>query len=93
MDFCTRDHYYNGQPSRFTNEDVIQLSVYKQAFRFLREEYGDLLLPEYGRVPPFTIISNLMLQDGLPLEELEPICLQLLIQSVKSGLTNNSIPL
>lgn len=68
--------------------------LYQQAFRFLREEYGDLLLPEYGRVPHFTIISNLVLQDGLPIEESESICLQQMIQCVKSRSTNfNSIPL
>ncbi len=86
----------NSNFSKIFSEDRFRLvtPLYQQAFRFLREEYGDLLLPEYGRVPHFTIISNLVLQDGLPIEESEPICLQQMIQCVKSRSTNfNSIPL
>ena len=38
--FYTKELNYNSQPSIFTSEDVIQLPLYQQAFRWFREEYG-----------------------------------------------------
>ena len=37
--FYTRELNYNGQPSTFSSEDVIQLPLYQQAFRWFREMY------------------------------------------------------
>lgn len=31
---------YNGYPSNFSNENVIQIPLYAQAFSWLREKYG-----------------------------------------------------
>jgi hypothetical protein len=38
--FYTRELNYNGQPSIFSSEDVIQLPTISQAFRWFREKYG-----------------------------------------------------
>ncbi len=37
--FYTRELNYNGQPSIFSSEDVIQLPTFSQAFRCFREKY------------------------------------------------------
>ena len=38
--FYTRELNYNGQPSIFSSEDVIQLPTFSQAFRWFREKYN-----------------------------------------------------
>jgi len=38
--FYTKELNYNSQPSIFTSEDVIQLPLYQQAFRWFREKYN-----------------------------------------------------
>ena len=38
--FYTRELNYNGQPSIFSSEDVIQLPTFSQAFRWFREVYN-----------------------------------------------------
>ena len=35
-----RDFCYNGQPSDFRSDDVIQIPTYEQAFDFFRTRYG-----------------------------------------------------
>jgi len=37
--FYTRELNYNGQPSIFSSEDVIQLPTFSQAFTWFREKY------------------------------------------------------
>jgi hypothetical protein len=37
--FYTKELNYNGQPSTFSSEDVIQLPLYQQVFRWFREKY------------------------------------------------------
>jgi hypothetical protein len=37
--FYTRELNYNGQPSIFSSEDVIQLPTFSQAFRWFRKMY------------------------------------------------------
>jgi uncharacterized protein (DUF2461 family) len=37
--FRTKDFYYNGQPSKFSSEDVIRLPLYQQVFTWFREKY------------------------------------------------------
>jgi hypothetical protein len=44
--FRTKDFYYNGQPSKFSSEDVIQLPLYQQVFTWFREKYGIYGSPE-----------------------------------------------
>ena len=36
----THEVNFNGQPSKFTSEDVIQLPTFSQAFRWFREKYS-----------------------------------------------------
>ena len=38
--FRTKDFYYNGQPSKFSSEDVIQLPLYQQVFKWFREQFN-----------------------------------------------------
>jgi hypothetical protein len=40
--FYTKELNYNSQPSIFTSEDVIQLPLYQQAFRWFREKYPNI---------------------------------------------------
>jgi len=37
--FFTNELNFNGQPSTFSSEDVIQLPTFSQAFRWFREKY------------------------------------------------------
>jgi hypothetical protein len=38
--FYTNELNFNGQPSTFSSEDVIQLPTFSQAFRWFREKYN-----------------------------------------------------
>jgi hypothetical protein len=38
--FYTRELNYNGQPSIFSSEDVIQLPTFSQAFRWFRDKHN-----------------------------------------------------
>ena len=38
--FLTNEVNFNGQPSKFSSEDVIQLPSFSQAFGFIREKYS-----------------------------------------------------
>jgi len=37
--FYTNELNFNGQPSTFSSEDIIQLPTFSQAFRWFREKY------------------------------------------------------
>jgi len=66
-------------------EGVISAPTWQSAFRWFIEKYGLLLQYDCGKVPHFTIIQNLMLEDGLmTYEEAELSCLEKLIEIVES---------
>jgi hypothetical protein len=71
-----------------TSKDIglcIVAPLYKQAFRWFRERYSILLYKDYGKVPHFTIIQNLMFENPIiTYEEAELACLKKLIEIVKN---------
>jgi hypothetical protein len=59
--------------------------LYQQAFRWFREKYSILLYKDYGKVPHFTIIQNLIFENpDITYEEAELACLKKLIEIVKN---------
>lgn len=65
--------------------DSCTAPLYQQAFRWFREKYDSFLLNDYGRLPHFTIIQNLMLENqNMTYEEAELACLKKLIEIVKN---------
>jgi hypothetical protein len=85
--FYTRELNYNGQPSIFSSEDVIQLPTFSQAFRWFREKYKfDLTIQHnkkyvaivYSSVKTFSIDEY----ETYEIAELE--CLKKLIELVKN---------
>ena len=68
-----------------SERNIVKAPLYQQAFRFFKENYGFLLHYDYGKVPHFTIIQKLMLEDGLiTYEKAELACLEKLIEIVES---------
>jgi hypothetical protein len=58
--------------------------LYQQAFRWFRKKYSILLYKDYGKVPHFTIIQNLIFENpDITYEEAELACLNKLIELVK----------
>jgi hypothetical protein len=95
--FYTNELNFNGQPSTFSSEDVIQLPTFSQAFRWFREKYGLYGIPQEYTLDNFSyqIKSNregaitLKVYGGYPLnyityEEAELACLDKLIEIVES---------
>ena len=59
--------------------------LWQEAFRWFRERYSILLYKDYGKVPHFTIIQNLMFENhSITYEEAELECLKKLIEIVKN---------
>jgi hypothetical protein len=92
--FYTKELNYNSQPSIFTSEDVIQLPLYQQAFRWFREKYKifSCIMTEYsygGNISAYHINglhqSNISKGDFYTYEEAELACLIKLIEIVKNN--------
>lgn len=84
----THEVNFNGQPSKFTSEDVIQLPTFSQAFRWFREKYDF-----YVVIKPFNsefscIIWTSKAQNHIGIfktyEEAELACLLRLIEIVET---------
>jgi len=81
--FYTNELNFNGQPSTFSSEDVIQLPLFQQAFRWFREKYG---IVGYCYIPNETgywghSFENKSKYDTY--EEAELACLEKLIEIIE----------
>ncbi len=96
--FYTNDFYYNGIPSTFTSEHVIQLPTFSQAFGWFREKYelypyietaifvDDNSIVKYDYVILVDDNSPTEVYNNLPCDEFEDAeleCLKKLIEIVK----------
>lgn len=90
--FYTNEMNYNGKPSTFQSDDVIQLPSYSQAFRWFRENYGlDYEITNAGRkgeynafVQDYVYGNNRNSPSVFSYEEAELACLVKLIEIVKN---------
>jgi len=85
IDEYTHEFYigYKESDNVFTYE--VGAPLYQQAFRWFRERYSILLYKDYGKVPHFTIIQNLIFENpDITYEEAELACLKRLIEIVKN---------
>lgn len=73
--FYTNELNYNGQPSTFSSEDVIQLPTFSQAFRWFREKH---------RQPHIWMMDDLLDTGNYSYEEAEIFCLEKLLKIVES---------
>jgi hypothetical protein len=93
--FYTRELNYNGQPSIFSSEDVIQLPTFSQAFRWFREKYGYYYEIFVDDDKTFGFMISYFIEIGradkpiqrmyTTYEEAELECLKKLIEIVKGG--------
>ena len=88
--FHTNELNFNGQPSTFSSEDVIQLPTFTQAFRWFRERYNIIHKISNVHHPYIDKIQySYNLDDSFPktlfntYEEAELACLIKLIETVK----------
>jgi hypothetical protein len=94
--FYTRELNYNGHPSTFTSEDIVQLPLYQQVFRWFREKhklyhtinmFGDWDKPQYSYLVSGRTMNNpahmWYFEDKDSHEEAELACLIKLIEIVK----------
>ena len=85
--FYTHELNFNGQPSTFSSEDVIQLPTFSQAFRWFREKYNlDSHIYKSGYYGYSFDIDGEKFNnnDGWSYEEAELACLKKLIEIVKN---------
>ena len=57
------ENLFHRQKNFFENKKLFTISVptYSQTFKWFNQKYKDLLLKNYGKIPHFTIIQNLII--------------------------------
>jgi hypothetical protein len=85
----TNNFNYNSSPSTFTSQDVIQLPLYKQAFRWFRKKhklFGQVNICTYFICDISNEFKTINQYDKLTstYEEAELACLKKLIEIVKT---------
>ena len=83
-----RENLFHRQKDFFENKKLFTISIptYSQTFKWFNKEYKDLLLKDYGKIPHFTIIQNLIIDLNCELEESESFCVDKLIDIVEKSL-------
>jgi hypothetical protein len=85
--FYTRELNYNGQPSIFSSEDVIQLPTFSQAFRWFREKHKFDLTIQHNKkyvAIVYSSVKNFSIDEYETYEIAELECLKKLIELVKN---------
>ena len=91
--FYTNELNFNGQPSTFSSEDVIQLPTFQQAFRWFREKNDLYYTIEGSKKYGFAFFiyyenddkGELKSKEYFTYEESELACLEKLIEIVENN--------
>jgi len=83
-----RENLKHRQKDFFENKKLFTISIptYSQTFKWFNQKYKDLLLKNYGKIPHFTIIQNLIIDLNCEIEEAESLCVDKLIDIVEKSL-------